>query len=147
MIEHSNRHEGSSSGEENDRQRQVRVDEAAARRGEGEREAEVLVRYADVSDLPHLIGALTASESGYAAAVIALVRLSGTGVDAMPVGAGTLAQRGAAQQWWMDWFRRVRATFSPAPKEVADRAVSAMYDKLRRRESLARSRSGATENH
>lgn len=93
--------------------------------------AAVLVRYADASDLPHLIGALTASESAYGAAVIALVRLAGTGVEAMPVGAGTPAQRGAAQQWWMDWFTRTRATFRPAPKEVADRAVSAMYVKLR----------------
>ena len=94
--------------------------------------AAVLVRYADVSDLLHLIRALTVSESSYAAAVIALVRLAGTGVDVMPVGTGTPAQRAAAQQWWMNWFTGARATFRPAPKEVADRAVSAMYDRLRR---------------
>ena len=95
--------------------------------------AGILARYAVVDDLPSLINALTRDSAAYSAAVVALVRLAGTGVEAMPVGVGTPTSRAEARQWWMSWYTRSRTDFRPASKDAGERAAILMADKLRKR--------------
>ena len=93
--------------------------------------AGVIVRYARADDIPALIGALTRDAESYEAAVLALVRVAGSGDEAMPRGKGTSAERARAQRWWTAWYAARRATFRPAPKEQADAAWYRMSEKLR----------------
>ena len=89
--------------------------------------AEILIAY-----VPSLIDALARDTAAYSAAVIALVRLTGTGVEAMPVGVGTAASRAEARQWWTSWYARSRANFQPVSKDVGERAATLMAEKIRR---------------
>jgi hypothetical protein len=92
-----------------------------------------LARYGDVDDLPTLISALGADSASYGHAVLALVRMTGTGIDSMPAHRGTRATRASAQRWWERWYREHRATFVPVSRREGERAWMKMFDKITRR--------------
>jgi hypothetical protein len=94
--------------------------------------ADVIVRYGDVDDLPALIATLDLDGSFYRRAVLALVRLAGTGDEAMPRGPGTPAEWRAARDWWSAWYDRSRATFRAAPPDVRNAAWLRMLARLDR---------------
>src|SRR5262249_30800068 len=75
---------------------------------------EVLARHRDIGDLPVVIDEIARSGASYRAAIMTLVRLTGEGVDEMPVGwSGTAGSRAAAQRWWRRWYEQHRASFQP----------------------------------
>jgi hypothetical protein len=89
-----------------------------------------LEQHARAADLPALIGALTLDKYTYGAAVVALVELTGAGVEAMPKGYGTDADHAAAQRWWLAWYESHRTTFTRQPKEATRTRAAAMQQKL-----------------
>lgn len=94
--------------------------------------AEVIAVHGTVADIPILIAQLGAGEQAYRRAVLALVRLAGSGDEAMPRGSGTAAERLAAQTWWSAWFERSRTTFRAASRDAGGSAWMRMLDRLRR---------------
>jgi hypothetical protein len=84
-----------------------------------------------LGDIAGVIGVLT-HPSMYGSAVLQLVRLAGTGVDAMHDGYGTPAQRAQAQRWWMNWYEKNRGKIQPVPNAKADSLATAMVEKLKR---------------
>jgi hypothetical protein len=89
-----------------------------------------LAQHARPVDLPAIIGSLTLDKYTYGAAVFALVELTGTGVDAMPKGYGSDADRAAAQRWWSSWYESHRNDLRLRSKAETLVEAAAMRRKL-----------------